>query len=213
MTIIEPTRTIPDMPAIMDLIAWAERTQSRIDAWKAPSGTWDQGSWAQVSLDAGSDEVRAIEQAAPGAARSDEMSKAMRNGVCETAFCMAGETVWQNEYRIVLDTDSVDAQWGMQRSASQCIKERPTGRKDERGFEIWEIVPGAEEESIYDVGARLLGLDEDEEAGPFFDGDNSVEDLREKANWIAERNNLPLPYPNDPIWHHDDYADEDDQDF
>lgn len=181
---------------LMDLIHWAEVSERfRIEReMTAPTdiveegapvelpgltsrwGVWDQNSWAQLFT------RREV--------RGDTAARKARNGVCGSAYCMAGQTVNQSGYRLILDSDYKSTDF----SASQCIAERPTGRYDNKGGMIYEDVPGAPILSISEAARDILGLNE-READRFFEGDNNIEILKEMVNAFCVRRELPLAYP------------------
>lgn len=179
---------------IYDLLKWAEGDEAlaaKFRNW----GTWEQGVWARVDLN----EMRDL-----GIRRTTaEIEVARRNGVCQTAYCMAGQAVAQSDYRIIMDDGS----------ASDCIKEQPTDRKNARGFTIWEDVPNAPQREIWSVAQEILGLTYVEQS-QFFQGDNKLDRLRELANLFTDVRGLPLLFPDDRIANlYRDEDDEDDGDF
>ena len=189
--------TLPTLNSVLlfDLIRWAEHDDA-IDA--ARWGTWDQSSWGWVKVE-------------------DQMKEA-RNGACKTAYCMAGQAAHQGGYRLLFDTGdvhSVDIEMydghhyeGDVASASDCVQQRPTNRRDSKGVIIWEDVPGADERPVSEVGREVLGLTSDE-AEVFFEGDNDLHRLRSMANRFCQDRALPLLYPYDEVWD-GDYPDPDD---
>ena len=73
---------------------------------------------------------------------------------------MAGQTALQAGYR--LNYPGFNIQHEVEVHAETCIPTRPTGALDDRGFPIYEDVPGAHPEGIREVGQRTLGLTEEE---------------------------------------------------
>jgi hypothetical protein len=192
--------TLPTLNStlLFDLVRWAEHdAEFDHQIW----GTWDQGAWGWVM--------------------ADQIEKAyVRNGVCRTAYCMAGQAVHQAGYRLLFDANSQTEREiemadgrdfvGQVATANDCIKQYDTGRKDSKGFQIWEDVATAEPEPINQVAIDILGLTH-EEADVFFEGSNEAYQLREMANWFCQSRGLPLLYPYDDVY--EPFLDEEDVDF
>lgn len=180
-----------NLPAIRLLIEWAEGDE----ALAAYFGTWDQQVWNEIKVS-----MSALQEA--GLDGEDEpvteefVAEATRNGVCNTAYCMAGQAVVQAGYRLAYTSDdegSTSPALGAYEvlSADYCERRVLLGY-DANGRPRWEET--GERVYIANAGARILGLDSDEQ-GSFFDGDNGIEDLKFFVNKMCERRGLPLEYP------------------
>ena len=184
-----------NVPLLYDLLKWAEGDEelaAKFRHW----GAWDQGVWARIDLN----EMRDMDL---DARDPEAIEVTRRNGVCQTAYCMAGQAVAQSDYRLIMDDGS----------ATDCIKERPTDQKNARGFTIWEDVPNAPQREIWSVAQEILGLTYVEQS-QFFQGDNQLGRLRELANLFTDVRGLPLLFPDDRIANlYRDEDDEDDGDF
>jgi hypothetical protein len=154
---------------------WAEADEETRAVLFQGWGEWNQNVWGQVELDE--------------SVSSDEAAKLARNGACQTAYCQAGSAAYQAGYRLL---------YGWDNTAHSCIQERPTGQKDEKGHDIWEIVPGAPRRDISDVGQEFFGLNE-EQAGVYFEGENSLDALKAYCNAFALEWGQPLPYPDHSV--------------
>src|SRR5262245_53415487 len=89
--------TVEELPALnaellFSVLAWARQDQEYIDRWEH-WGRWDQGAWGRIDQYALSD---------VGLDFGDEadVAYAVRNGVCGTAMCIAGQAVVQSGYRM-----------------------------------------------------------------------------------------------------------------
>jgi hypothetical protein len=188
VTITTPPPTTTEelnAPLLFQLIQWAERDErdGEFQGW----GHWDQSAWGWVPTD----------------------PKEVRNGACQSAYCMAGQAAHQAGWRLLYDggdeiirsvlSDDSKVWQGSAISASECVPQRNTGVKDSKGFDIWEDIPGGEAQPISVVGREALGLESDE-AEMFFDGDNTLDTLKEMANLFCQDRGLPLLYPNEPIY-------------
>lgn len=182
---------------ILDLIDWAQRSEDRrltldeVEKW----GWWDQGSWGYVTSNTDVDGVR-INWSSMG----DEDKEKVRNGVCKTAFCMAGDAAVRAGYRFDFPNFLGGEDYEDGAAGSRVIKQRPTGRFTPFGREIWEDDPS--DGGRYDaeaVGQRAIGLASDE-AEMFFSGNNTLEMLREMANRFAMDRRLPLLFPNSEVY-------------
>lgn len=184
---------------LVDLIRWAERDEE-IDhkLW----GTWDQGSW--------------------GWAVTKEDAKELRNGSCKTAYCMAGQAAHQAGYRLEFnDADTVHRNMWMHdgthidarvATASTCVPQYDTGRKNSHGHAIWADVPDGEQRQISHVGQEALGLT-GMEASHFFEGDNTLDKLKMMANWFCANRNMPPLYPDWGTWEPDENYDDEADDY
>lgn len=196
---------------LLNIVAWAEH-DSRFSSW----GIWNQGSWASVYLDG--DIKPALEELAnswqdaetgrPASLIASQanvlVQSAARANVCRSAFCMAGQTVYQAGFRMILD-DSPLHRIGEEAYADDCIAEVLTDERDERGFMVWRDREDAERIAIDQAAAEILGLIGEERC--LFEGDNTVPKIKSIVNWIAENRHLPIPFPDEPT-----YPDEDDYD-
>lgn len=91
------------------------------------------------------------------------------SNICDTAYCQAGEAAVRAGYRIV---------WG-----NSIDNHSTTCRRGTNGLV----------RDIGQVATEFLGL-ADSEAELYFDGDNSIDDLKFYANAFAARRGLPQPY-------------------
>lgn len=182
-----------DVEMIFKLIKWAEQDEKFLDEY-VTWGKWDQSLW-------GAADKRFLERMF-GDPEDPEAMKAVRNGECRTAFCMAGQAAVQTGHRLIFndETDLRDTsyQWMPAVSAAECVPQEPVGR-DEKGRVIYRDIEGESPRYISDVAREALGL-EYEEADRFFNGDNGVTDLKEYANWFCNRRNLPLLFPDADIY-------------
>lgn len=161
------------------IVKWAEQDEEWIKThpgW----GMWDQQFWCAAAVVSDDPQV-------------------VRNGECQTAYCIAGQAAHQAGYRMVLEGSSFESHrldWtGPIRSADWCVEQRPTDRKDKHGNIIWEDVPGGDQARIDAVAEEVLGIEEDE-AGALFDGDNTIGRIKAIVNFICERRELPPMFPN-----------------
>lgn len=204
--IIAPDGTelpMADMPMLMRLVWWAEQDQSTIDQWRDMLGTWSQAYWGVAD---------AHTVAESGGEESEDAWREVRNGACGSAYCMAGQAVVQNGYRMVYESgticnptrgrqdpnDSYSYISGDFLSAAYCIAQEPTGTYDDKGRPEYRDKPGARPEPIDRTATEVLGLTDDE-TDFLFEGDNSVADLKRYVNGIAWVRNLPLPFPGHEI--------------
>lgn len=180
-----------NLPAIRLLIEWAEGDE----ALAAHFGTWNQQVWNEIKVS-----FSAMREA--GLDGEDEpvteefVAEASRNGVCNTAYCMAGQAVVQAGYRLDYTSDkqgSTSPALGAYEvlSADYCERRVLLGY-DVNGRPRWEET--GESVLIANAGARILGLDSDEQ-GSFFDGDNEINDLKFFVNKMCQRRGLPDEYP------------------
>lgn len=202
------TATELDVSLLYDLLRWAALEDAyTADPRFATWGQWDQGTWARLDMSGLSTDERAELIAAINQERHVSLG---RNGVCRTAYCMAGQTVAQANYRLVYNVDPQNPGVQRQLIADLCIAEEATGEKDEKGRTIYRDVPGAQQREVREVGAEVLGLD-DYEAALFFDGDNDLDKLQRMANLFCHARGLPLLYPDMPIYNPLDDHDDDDE--
>lgn len=187
-----------NLPALMTLIDWAEADEEvrrrRFAGW----GDWRQSVWGTISAD--DPNVKALIESDD----ADQQEHAVdllrdfdRNGVCGTAYCMAGQAVAQAGYDLIFEdpyvgVDGVDLGLAVA-SAERCVKTEPTGEVDSRGRPIFREV--GEEGMIERTAARILGLTVDEE-DLFFNGSNSIDRLKRYVNrFCANRDMEQVPYP------------------
>lgn len=173
-------RHVLNMPALTTLITWAEGDEALAQRF----GTWNQGQWAHVLLAEDATWVDDID--------TERVVEETRNGACQTAYCMAGQTVVQAGYRLIYRHYGYD-EGKPSFNTSDCIKQEWTGRRRPNGTPIMEDT--GEVMSISTAAAQILGLDYDE-YNSFFDGDNGIEDLKHMVNAMCFRRGLPEPYPD-----------------
>lgn len=94
-----------------------------------------------------------------------------KNGVCQTAFCIAGQAVAQTGRKILWTLETYDVPM------------------DDRTHYYASMTEDGD--SISDLGAEIIGLAEDE-ASALFDGDNEIQDVRQIAQEICTRRGLVL---------------------
>lgn len=168
-----------NLPAITTLIEWAEGDE----ALAARFGTWNQGLWAQVLLS---------EDASPrDTVDTERVAEETRNGVCETAYCMAGQTVVQAGYRLIYTHNGYE-EGRPSFSTAECIRQEFAGRRP-NGTPIFRDT--GDVMAISTAAQRILGMDYSEQSA-FFDGDNKVEDLKHMVNAFCQRRGLPEQYPD-----------------
>lgn len=192
-----------NLSALTTLINWAEGDEALAQRF----GTWDQGVWSQVLL---GDPTLAVDNTleAEQMAREkymdgvtqDTVFEETRNGVCQTAYCMAGQTVVQAGYRLIYTIDDAsDADDGTglgahaTLSTDVCVKQEWTGRFDGKGKPIFRDT--GERMPISDAAAEVLGLDWREQA-VLFDGSNEIDDLKYFVNAFCRRRGMEEPYPD-----------------
>jgi len=173
-----------------NLIEWAEYeenlaadTQARLRIQPATSGPWAgwghwfQGAWAMTTPDAAADTVHL----------DPELARELRNGACQTSYCMAGQTVVQAGYRIMYNDDRRDLL-----HADMCVLTEPNGRFDAKGRPLHDDVPGTAK-TIEGAAQAILGLT-DSECEEFFNGDNTVDHLKAMADDFLEHRGLARAY-------------------
>lgn len=210
--IFQPTGGL-NLPAIRLLIAWAEEDIATLGDYRL-WGTWDQGHWGHADLPLDPPTLAVVrldayDEVQERAEAFDVMDKAVLNGACQTAYCMAGQAVVQAGHKMLYD--SVTADTGTTRrlsvTADTCVRVEPTGRFDDKGYPMVREV-GAPR-SISETAAEILGLDSDQE-DLFFSGSNDVDQLKAYANHFAREDGQALPYPDHEVWGEDDDEPEDD---
>lgn len=157
------TETLPalNVKLMKDLLTWARQDQSKIEniAKFKGWGTWEQESWA----------------------------KEVRNGVCRSSYCMAGQAVVQAGYGLKYENTDEDWDGNQIWSASECAPQRVIGTNN-KGEPMYELVNEATE-YIETAAARVLGLTR-YEADLFFHADNSISDLERLAAEFARKRAL-----------------------
>lgn len=203
-----------DPMLLHDLIDWAADDEAATQRFLGRFvGTWNQALYASQTVD-DTDELEFTAQFGlfsdaldPDTSRA--LTEAAREGACGAAYCIAGEAVIADRrYRLIY------TKYGDNRlRADFCIAQQPTGRFDRDGRVLYEDVPGAVPEEIHNVGARNLGLTEDE-AGWLFDADRDLTTLREVANLLCENRGMALMFPGEEVFepdgrdYDDDYGDD-----
>lgn len=179
-----------NVEAITTLIDWAESDEERRAQRYSSWGNWRQGLWGLAST--ASENVRNLLRNDSEAA-AEEIADMGRNGVCGTAYCMAGQAVVQAGYALDYQ-DNVDTWDGnmLGISAENCVWQEPTDQINRWGRPVMQDVGDPRE--ISDVAQEILGFTE-EEASAFFSGSNSIRVLKEYANSFCESRDLDLPYP------------------
>lgn len=197
------TDTLPelDVEMIFKLIKWAEQDEKFLADF-ADWGRWNQGVWGGLARDQAAD-ILGLE--VPFFRLTDQQMQELRNGHCQTAYCMAGQTVAQHGYRLIYDGGAETLLDGTTETVvvtgSSCIKQEQVGTRTVAGREIptYRDVPGARPERISYLAAKLLGLTDDE-ADMFFSGSNGLDTLRKYANYFCHERNLPLLFPEHAVW-------------
>lgn len=105
-----------------------------------------------------------------------------RNGVCDTAYCIAGQAVAQVGMGLVLEANGVDDEGRTHYVASQCRPRRFVGL-DEHGKPRYELSDG-ETQYIPNVAQEALGLTDDERVA-LFAGENTIEQVVSLAHLFA----------------------------
>lgn len=183
-----------NLPALTTLIRWAEGDEALAQRF----GTWDQGVWSQVLVaESGLDWDSASDKYADGLSHEEVLEKT-RNGVCQTAYCMAGQTVVQAGYRLIYnfneheeDDDGTGLGEHVSLETTHCTKQEFL-RFDERGKPVFRDT--GETMEISEAAREILGMDH-EESSRFFDGSNDIDDLKHMLNIFCQRRDMPEPYP------------------
>lgn len=155
------------------LYRWAVASQKSLDKFWEENPDWakhNQGNWGQV----------------------------VKNGTCQTAFCLAGQVAVQEGYTFVLSKDDWDEQGSVRMATGAAMvpksKVHSLGLHFVRGSgksfawgERAEILNFYTEsgESRYasEIATEALGIT-DNEANLLFNGGNTVEDIRHFINGI-----------------------------
>lgn len=181
-----------DLELLVDMIEWARNNPHA----ESQPNTWYQDRW--TTLDAalptyGEDYDRLFHlwesqhfTVQPGSQFDQEIVAMSQNEACGSSYCIAGETVHLNGYRMLYDIDL---------TAAHCIQQEPTDQLDDKGRTIWKDVAGAEAVTISQTASRLLGITK-AESSFLFDGENQIPQLEAVANALADRRGLPVPYPD-----------------
>lgn len=167
---------ILNLPALQTLVSWAEGDE----ALAAKFGTWDQGHWAKALLGEGwGNEVN-----------ESTVFEETRNGVCQSAYCMAGQTVVQAGYRLIYQTYGEHEDGKDVYSTTDCVKQEYLGRGPDGRPRFRDT---GQVQSISSAAREVLGLDW-READYLFDGDNGIPDLKALINAMCVRRGLPVEY-------------------
>lgn len=170
---------------LTDLVNWAAFSEfGNTQPIPGFLGRWDQNHWAYQR----------------------------RNGVCDTAYCMAGQAVVQSGKQIVYDDDNwyedqVGGTLTRWQSATWCSPPVDTGKKTPKGVPIYTHNPDTETWVVISEAARLeLGLTEDE-ADYLFNGDNELDRIIDLTAQItvdhgAERMKFLDPEVQEQYDHH-----------
>lgn len=148
--------TLPtlNVPLLRDLVTWAAADEEHLAdlAAKYPGwGTWRQTVWAEQ----------------------------VRNGVCKSAYCIAGQAVVQVGMGLILEGED-----GVY-SASECAPKRFDGL-DDKGQPVY-VLDHTQEQPIPEVAKEAIGLTWQERVA-LFDGDNGIGDIVHLAlTFAAER--------------------------
>lgn len=115
----------------------------------------------------------------------EDWARQERNGVCQTAFCMAGAAVSVSGYKIAWPDHS-----GWWTDVSEL---RPDHIKEVemRTASLCKKKGSEELYNIDTVAEKLLGIDVDE-ANELFSGDNDIADVIRAASYIATRHGETL---------------------
>jgi hypothetical protein len=184
---------------ILRLIWWAEQDEAHIQDIENFVGTWSQGSWSTAN---GNDLLHAYEKLKIDILDEENLADAIRNGVCGTSYCMAGQTVVQAGYRIIYDLGNEREIYELkddETEASQCIAQQPTNKVDAKGRVIWQDIPNARPVPISEQATEILGLTE-YEADAFFSGSNRIDSLKAMANGMFYERGLDLPFPTHDMY-------------
>lgn len=184
--------------AIALLIGWAEEDVNLLARWRSLDlwGRWDQGTWGSAELPANEAGVT-LHEDEWGTSLDDkdeareEVDKAVLNGACQTAFCMAGQAVSQAGYRLIFDDVDLEGMM-LTGTAEYCVRAEPTGVRDNRGHMTYRDV--GDPTNISSKAASILGLGHDEQQR-FFSGSNTIDDLKEMANDFCADRGLARMYP------------------
>ena len=159
-----------NVPLLRDIVTWAAAWDRGWEDLKAKYsaegfGEWNQNVWFQE----------------------------MRNGVCKTACCIAGETVATLGYKPILERD--EHYYDDDYTSYSAVFAAPAvlNGLDAKGNPIWDILEDSKEE-IRVVARRGLGLT-DSEAAYLFEGDNTIEQVVAYALLFAKARHIDLDLP------------------
>jgi hypothetical protein len=149
---------------LTDLLTWAaadeesaQKAEAEPGLFKTPkgfTGSWNQHEWARK----------------------------VRNGVCQTSYCLAGQTVVQAGKEIVYEAGAeyADVLHGASvhvTPASYCTEAYDTGEKNKKGKPIYSFNPDPSTWNLISTEAeQILGLKGEEEER-LFSGENDLDDL------------------------------------
>jgi hypothetical protein len=170
-----------DLELLGKLVTWAARDEVTLEGFWAKHfegwGSWNQSVWARE----------------------------VRNGICQTSYCIAGQAVAQKDFVLLLQKEEERgsvSEWG----ATMCAPAIHTGRYDDKGHEILEA-DESQSEYIEYKAREILGIDS-EESAYLFDGDNDLERVVTLASYFARRRGLTLPVPEAVADQHDAHIDD-----
>lgn len=192
---IDRGRTL-NVEAITTLIDWAEADEERRKTQYASWGDWRQSLWGLAKTDSAN--VKALFETDADKA-GEEIADMGKNGVCGTAYCMAGQAVVQGGYALDFKEDTPDMWDGdtVGVSAENCVWQEPTNEINRWGRPVMREV--GEPRDISDVAREILGIT-DEESNRFFDGSNGIRRLKQLANQFCAVRGLDEPYDFDESW-------------
>lgn len=160
---------------LTDLVLWAAADQKALDKVFEGWGDWNQHLWA----------------------------KELRNGVCKTSYCLAGQAVVQGGYGLLYtEMDSwrdADGKTWREFSADLCapmIEQTDEHGKPVRDSKGKRIMVPDHTRSVYisTAAQRILGIYETE-ADRLFNGDNNLADVVRIAIDIAASRDVTLDLP------------------
>lgn len=210
------TTTRNDLPtlnavALYDIIMWAAEDEAFGERLRAIGAHWEQGSWAEVKnyhLPSDTNQVPLTARELETPVIQQEVARQVRNGECQTAFCIFGAAAIQADHRLVLH--GIPLARNVTVHADHCVPQRPTDRVDSRGNVIYEDIPGARPQWISDVARDYLGLTGDE-ADLISNENNTLDRIKMVANLACENRDLPPLFPDYPVFDLDDQPDDEDQ--
>lgn len=155
-----------DVDLLAQILDWAVADEAKREARFPGWGSWEQHSW-----------VREV-----------------RNGVCQTSFCIAGQTVVQNGYIPVLEDCGIEAGGHKVRYAEMCAPAVHSGLIDTKTNEPI-LVPNDDPDTYYSIeslASDQLGLSHYRDEHILFDGDNDLYGLVSAAVYFAARRGQTL---------------------
>lgn len=165
---VNPSFQKLNITLLRDLVTWAYQDEEAVQSPDfAAWGHWDQNLWAQE----------------------------IRNGVCQTAYCIAGQAVVQAGFGLLLD-EQYEVEDGQPREfrASTCAPKRFAGL-DDQGREVY-INDTTHERGIPAVAREVLGFTHSE-GEVMFAGDNTIEQLVAMARIFAAKRGQDLRLPDE----------------